>query len=58
MVEVNFVEVNSELTHVELAQSNWEAFGDMAEMMRSGYGSSWSLLFEAYREICSTKVSA
>jgi len=57
LVEVKFRELESELTEVELSQSNWEAFGDMAEMMRSGYGSSWTMLFEeAYKAACSTKI--
>ena len=36
-----------------LTQSNWEAFGDLAEMMRGGYGSGWVLIFEqAYNAAC------
>jgi len=38
---------------VELTQSNWEAFGDLAEMMRGGYGSGWVIIFEkAYKSAC------
>ncbi|MCR8726797.1 SRPBCC domain-containing protein [Frigidibacter sp. ROC022] len=41
-------------TRVTLKQWNWEGYGDMAEMMRKGYGSSWALLFEgAYAVACS-----
>jgi len=54
LVEVKFTKLEDELTEVELIQSNWEAFGDMAEMMRSGYGSSWGIIFEeAYKKVCS-----
>ncbi|MBL4619216.1 MAG: hypothetical protein GXP04_10640 [Alphaproteobacteria bacterium] len=53
LVEVRFTVVDDERTRVELTQSNWEAFGDMAEMMRGGYGGSWGLLFEeAYKAAC------
>jgi hypothetical protein len=53
VVEVRFSVVDAKRTRVELTQSNWEAFGDMAEMMRGGYGSSWGLLFEqAYKSAC------
>lgn len=53
VVEVRFTPLDGERTRVELTQSNWEAFGDLAEMMRGGYGSSWGLLFdEAYKSAC------
>ncbi|MGH7461363.1 MAG: hypothetical protein ACREMA_10085, partial [Longimicrobiales bacterium] len=26
--------------------SSWEAFGDLAEMLRSSYGSGWVIIFE------------
>lgn len=52
-VEIIFKELAQNKTQVTLTQSNWEAFGEMAEMMRGGYGSSWGLLFEeAYLERC------
>lgn len=52
-VEVTFTELAEDKTKVVLTQSNWEAFGDMAEMMINGYGGSWGLLFEeAYAEKC------
>ena len=55
-VEITFKELANDKTEVTLTQSNWEAFGDMAEMMRGGYGSSWGLLFEeAYLERCKTE---
>ena len=53
LVEVRFTELEDDRTRVELTQSNWEAFGDMAEMMRSGYGSGWVIIFEqAYKLAC------
>jgi len=37
----------------KLTQSNWEAFGELAEMMRSGYGSGWVIIFEqAFKSAC------
>jgi hypothetical protein len=53
LVEVRFVSLDDERTEVELTQSNFEAFGDMAEMMRRGYGSGWVLIFEeGFRKAC------
>ncbi len=53
LVEVRFSVLSDEQTQVELTQSNWEAFGDMAEMMRGGYGSGWVIIFEeAYKSAC------
>ncbi len=53
LVEVRFTELENERTRVELTQSNWEAFGEMAEMMRDGYGSGWGIIFEqAYKSAC------
>ena len=53
LVEVRFAAVSDDITRVELTQSNWEAFGDMAEMMRDGYGSGWVIIFEqAYKTAC------
>jgi len=53
LVEVRFTVLRENQTQVELTQSNWEAFGDMAEMMRDGYGSSWGMIFEeAYKSAC------
>ena len=53
LVEVRFTVLSDEQTQVELTQSNWEAFGDMAEMMRGGYGSGWVIIFEeAYKSAC------
>ena len=53
LVGVRFTALGNERTRVELTQSNWEAFGDMAEMMRGGYGSGWVIIFEeAYNSAC------
>ncbi len=53
LVEVRFTALGEDQTRVQLTQSNWEAFGDMAEMMRDGYGSGWVIIFEeAYKSAC------
>ena len=52
-VEVRFTALADDRTQVVLTQSNWENFGDMAEMVHSGYGTGWSVIFEqAYKEAC------
>ncbi len=53
LVEVRFTAIGEDQTRVQLTQSNWEAFGDMAEMMRDGYGSGWVIIFEeAFKSAC------
>lgn len=53
LVEVRFLPVSDTRTQVERNQSSFEALGDMAEMMRRGYGSGWVLIFEGgFREAC------
>lgn len=53
LVEVKFTALGEERTRVELTQSNWEAFGDLAADMRSGYGGGWVHIFEkGYKEAC------
>jgi Activator of Hsp90 ATPase homolog 1-like protein len=53
LVVVRFTPLESERTRVELTQSNWEAFGELAEMMRNGYGSGWVVIFEqAFKLAC------
>ncbi len=53
LVEVRFTALGDERTRVELTQSNWEAFGELAEMMRGGYGSGWVIIFEgAFKSAC------
>ena len=54
LVKVKFTALDDNRTRVELTQSNWEAFGDLAEMMHRGYGSGWVIIFEeAYKSACS-----
>jgi len=53
LVEVRFTALEGDRTRVELTHGNWEAFGEMAEMMRGGYGSGWVIIFEqAYKSAC------
>ena len=53
LVEVRFTSLENERTRVELTHSNWEAYGDMAEMMRGGYDSGWVIIFEeAFKTAC------
>lgn len=53
VVEVRFSALDARRTQVELTQSNWEAFGDMAEMLRGHYGSAWTEIFgTAYMSAC------
>ena len=53
LVEVRFTAIGDERTRVELTQSNWEAFGDMAEMVHGGYGGAWVVIFEqAFKSAC------
>ena len=55
LVEVRFTPLGQDRTEVELIQSNWEGFGDMAEMLRGGYVSGWVIIFEqAYKDACTT----
>ena len=52
-VDVHFRPLTATSTQVELVHSNWEGYGDMAEMMLKGYGGSWDLLFvDAYASAC------
>ena len=53
LVEVRFTALANEHTRVELTQSNWEAFGDMAEALRGGYSGGWVAIFEhAFKSAC------
>lgn len=45
-VDVRFTSIDSKQTQVELIHSNWEGYGEMAEMMQKGYGASWGMLLE------------
>ena len=52
-VEVRFVALGDDRTRVELTQSNWEALGDVAEMVQGGYKQAWVMIFVgAYRAAC------
>lgn len=53
LVEVRFASLASDRTEVTLTQSNWEAFGDLAEMLQGSYGSSWSMILEGFERACS-----
>ena len=53
LVELTFTVIDDDNTHVELKQSNWEAFGERAKDLQGGYGGGWSLIFEtAYKDAC------
>lgn len=53
LVEVRFITIDDGQTRVELTQSNWEAFGEMAQMVFGGYGQAWNLIFaQAYKAAC------
>ena len=52
-VEVRFTALGDDRTRVDLKQSNWEALGDVAEMVQGGYGQAWVGIFEgAYKAAC------
>jgi Activator of Hsp90 ATPase homolog 1-like protein len=56
LVEVRFTPLEPERTRVELTQSEWERFGEFAEMMLNGYPRGWIAIFdEAYFEACSAR---
>ena len=53
-VSVRFTSVEEGKTQVELCHSRWEAFGEKAESMRSGYDQGWVGVFNtAYKTACS-----
>ena len=48
-----FTALGDERTRVELTQSNWEALGDVAEMVQGGYRHAWDAIFAAaYKTAC------
>jgi len=52
-VQVRFDPLENGHTRVELVQSNWEGLGDVAEMVRGGYGQGWVMIFEgAFKAAC------
>ncbi|NND73228.1 MAG: hypothetical protein HKN43_16765 [Rhodothermales bacterium] len=53
LVEVSFTAIDESSTRVELVQSNWEALGDQAGMVRGGYTHGWTMIFEqGYAAAC------
>jgi hypothetical protein len=46
LVEIRFTVLAAERTRVELTQSNWENAGEMAKMLRGGYGTAWTVIFD------------
>ena len=54
LVDVRFTALDHKRTRVVLTQSNWEAFGDQATMLRDrGYGTAWVAIFEgAFKAAC------
>ena len=53
LVEVRFTALGNGRTRVELTQSNWEALGESAAMIRGGYGKGWTAIFEqAFKSAC------
>jgi uncharacterized protein YndB with AHSA1/START domain len=54
LVEVRFTALGNKQTRVTLTQSNWEAFGEKAAMLRDGgYAKGWVAVFEgAYKAAC------
>ena len=56
LVEVRFTALSDARTRVELTQSNWEALGEQAAMIRGGYVHGWTIIFEqAYRTALGTR---
>ncbi len=57
-VEVRFTPMGEDRTRVELTQSNWEALGDVAEMVQGGYKQAWVAIFEgAYKGACASRAA-
>lgn len=53
LVEIKFQVISEQQTRVELKHSNFEAYGDMAEMNYNGYGTAWDTIFgEVYKAAC------
>ena len=53
LLEVRFTAIGNQRTRVVLTQSNWEAFGDKAAMLRDrGYGQAWVAIFEGFKAAC------
>ena len=53
VVEVRFTRLSDERTQVVLTQTEWERFGEFAEMMINGYPKGWQVIFDvAYKAAC------
>lgn len=53
LVEISFTPMSSGNTLVELKQTGWEVFGNMAEGVHGGYNFGWKLIFEeGYKAAC------
>lgn len=53
VIDVEFTPIGEEQTQVDRTQSNWEALGDVAEMMHETYESRWDRIFEQeYESAC------
>jgi hypothetical protein len=53
-VEVRFTALADDRTRVRLTQTEWERLGDMAAMVRGGYGTAWAMILdERYAAACS-----
>lgn len=57
-LEIRFEAIDDKQTRVKLRQSNWEAFGDLAEAMFDGYQKGWEIIFEqAYLSVCQSRAA-
>ena len=52
LVELRFTSLEAERSRIELTHSNWEAYGDMAEMMHNSYAQGWNIVLGAYQAAC------
>lgn len=52
-VKIRFVPISDAQTRVELTQTNWQAFGDIADSVRSGYDGGWAMILDgAFKTAC------
>ncbi len=52
-LRLRFLPMGDDETRVELTQTNWEAFGDMASDVRGGYDGGWSMILDgAFKPAC------
>ena len=53
LLEISFTAMDKQRTLVELKQSGWEVFADMAEGVHGGYSYAWTPIFEeGYKAAC------